>query len=545
LAEIHEARGPFTATGLPALDGAALNVLVVGGGITGACTALEAARRGLAVGLVERDDYGAGATASCLKIVHGGLRYFQQLDLRRVRQSVIERSVWLRSAPHLVEPLPVVLATYRGRFPSRSPLALALAMNEVFSADRNQGLAKERIIPRARVLSRSEATALEPTLAANDLTGGVLFHDALMYSPERLTLEVVEAARCAGAVVANHVEFLEPLLQGGRVVGARLLDTLTGATSQIRAPWIVNATGSAVPGVAQRLLRRPMAPAPEYSIALNFVTRQPARQVAFSATAMSSGNPRQLFVVPWRGQTMIGTAHLPYRGDPSNVEPSADDVETFIQEVRTARPPLDLGPDDVALVHAGLLPLHNGRRRERLPLLKHHCIVDHAADGCAGAVSVVTVKFTTARRVAVEVLDAIAPETTPRRSSRPVLLPLPGGSFESPDRLFTEARKRYGDELPADILEHLVRTYGARYDAVIDGYRHLPAWDQRVVPEAPVIRAQLAHGAAAEQGRTTDDLLWRRTELGPRGLASEVAHRSAREILARLGRAGGGTRVRV
>jgi glycerol-3-phosphate dehydrogenase len=524
--------------GVAAIGDEPLDVVVAGGGIVGACTALEAAGRGLRVALVEQADFGGGTTANCLKIVHGGLRYLQHLDLRRLRESTAERAMWLRAAPHLVEPLPVVLPTYRGRFPPRWALAAALAMNDIASLDRNRGLPADRAIPRGRVLSRAGVVALAPGLDGPGVTGGILFHDALMYSPERLTLEVVQAAAAAGAVAANHVAFEAPILEDGRVAGARLRDRLTGEETEVRARWIINATGSFAPSLAGRLAPRPTARYPDYSVALNFVTRKPAPPVAFTAvTGLGEGargkkKGRQLFVVPWRDQMMIGTAHLEYRGDPARFELAPELVEEFLAEIATASPHLDLARDDISLVHAGLLPLAGPAGPAGaggIRLLKHHRIVDHAAEGCPGALSVVTVKLTTARQVAREVMDRIVPAAPAARGPEVALLP--GGRFESLHRLRAEADELYSALLPADVLEHLVRTYGAGYAAVLEHRRLLPDWDERVVPGAPVIRAQVAHAVLAEQARTVDDVLWRRTELGPRGLEMDAARQVAERIL--------------
>jgi glycerol-3-phosphate dehydrogenase len=529
---------------LVTLAGSALDVLVVGGGILGACVALDAASRGLAVGLVERGDFGGGATANCLKIVHGGLRYLQHLDVRRMRESIEERSLWLRSAPHLVEPLPVVLPTYRGRFPPRWALAGALAVNEAVSAARNRGLEADRSIPRGRLLSPREVTARVPELASPGLTGGILFHDAILYSPERLTLEVVAAARTAGALTANHVEFEAPILGGGRVAGARLRDRLDGTALDVTARWIVNATGSAAPDVAARLVGRPLVPAVRYSVALNLVTRQPARATAFTLAAGSPdpdrvvrSGARQLFVVPWRGQSLIGTAHLPFSGDPARFELTDEQAETFVAEVASASPSLELDPHDIALVHRGLLPVASDPERDAVRLLKRHRIIDHAADGAAGALSVISVKLTTARRVAAEVVARMTAEAPgPSERVQPLRLPLPGRPPGSVTELDSAARARYGSVVPSDVLDHLVRTYGAGYEEVLE-YRHsLAGWDDRVVPDAPVIHAQLMHGAARELARTAEDLLWRRTELGPRGLVTPAATERAERVIATASR---------
>jgi glycerol-3-phosphate dehydrogenase len=497
-----------------------LDVLVVGGGITGACVALEAARRGLRTGLVERGDFGGGATANCLKIVHGGLRYLQRLDVRRARASAQARSEWLRSAPHLVEPLPVLLPTYRGRFPPRAALAAALPLNEFLSRDRNEDVLPERQIPAARLLSAREVVELEPLAGGPGLTGGVLFHDALIHSPERLALEVVQAARAAGALALSRVEFLGPIIDRGQVAGARLRAAGSGDGLEVRCRWIVNAAGSASSTLAARFGDEAAA-AQRYSVALNVVTRLPARRVAFGA----AGAGGRLFVVPWRGQSMVGTDHVEYCGDPATFSLQPEHVERFVDRVRAAVPELGLDASQVAVVHAGLLPVSGGPTA----LLGRHRIIDHAGHGCAGAFSVVTVKLTTAADVARELVARLRPAAAGPAGGR---LPLPGGRLASLAALRSEASARLGGLLPEDVIEHLVRTYGARWPAVLENGERVDGWQERVVAGAPVIRAQLVHGAVAEDAVTAEDLLWRRTELGARGLVDEAARRAAEEALA-------------
>lgn len=524
------------------LTESALDVLVVGAGITGACIAREAAACGLSVGLIDRADFAAGASANCLKIVHGGLRYLQHLDLRRMRESINERSIWLRSAPHLVEPLPVLLPTYRDHFPSRVPLAIAAAFNEAISADRNRGLLPDRMIPRARMLSRRETIETLPELDTPKLSGGILFHDGIMYSAERLTLEVVAAACSAGAKVASYTAFEAPIVERNRVSGARLINSLTGDALEVRTRWIVNATGSDVTGVAQRLTGRRLQPPQQYSVALNLVTYQPARSAAFSVSCpvprhgrMVRRQRRRLFVVPWRGQTLIGTAHVPFTGDPAAFELRDEYVETFVREVAAASPSLAVSPDQIAIVHRGLLPVATGAATPEVRLLRRQRVLDHSQTGVRGALSVVSVKFTTAPALARQVVGAILPSTRWRSvSTRPRRLPLAGGMIETAESfgaLCSDAQSRWGTMLPPDTIEHLVRTYGVRYEAVLACRHQHDRWNERVAENAPVVYAQLLHGAASEHARTVDDLLWRRTELGPRGLITERARQLAAEAL--------------
>lgn len=530
-------RAPPT-TPLSQLAEADFDVLVVGAGITGACVALDAATRGLRTALVDRGDFGSGATANCLRIVHGGLRYLQHLDARRSRESIIERSVWLRSAPHLVEPLPVIIPTMRGRFPHRWMLGAALAMDEVLSFDRNEGVESERQIPRARVLSRAECLALVPALHSASISGGALFHDAIMYSPERLTLEVVQAASAAGAVTANHVAFEAAYVTNGRVTGASLRDVLTNEVAGIRTRWIVNATGAQAGEVARLIAGERKSGRQYYSMALNLVTRVPAATRAYTVSGGAAdpdrklgAGGRQLLIVPWREQQLVGTAHFPFRGDPTDAVLPEEHVEHFLKEIAAASPTLQVTRDDVRLVHWGLLPVAGPEASNRVRLLKRHRIIDHGSEGIGGALSVVSVKFTTARLVAEEIVDRLTGGPRPRIGTA-LTIQLPGRPVHSPSSMLADARARYVPLLPDDVLEHLVRAYGSRYERVIALLQEVDGGDRRLSPDAPVILAQLVYGAREEQARTAEDLLWRRCELGPRGLVTAEAERAAHRALA-------------
>ena len=517
------------------LSDATFDVLVIGAGITGACIALDAATRGLRVALIDRDDFGGGATANCLRIVHGGLRYLQHLDLRRARESIRERRLWLRSAPHLVDPLPTVVPTMRGAFPPRGLLALALTANDLLSADRNLGVSADRHVPDFRLLSRDETRDLVPSLDDARLTGGVLFHDALMYSPERLTLAVIEASRTGGAVTANHTA-LESARRGNGGFIATLRDTLTGDRFALHCASVVNATGASVNEVARILTGAPPERGMKYSIALNLVTARARTGPAFAILG-GIGDPdriidsaRRLLVVPWRGQELFGTAHFPFGGDASSPTLPDELVEAFLRELNGGTPAVHLTRDDVRVVQWGLLPV-TGDDTDRVRLLKRHVVVSHSSDGAPGAWSVVSIKFTNARHVAADVVDRL----TSRRTVSSDVLPLPGRPTGSVQSVVDTACRQH-PALPADVVEHLVRSYGTRFDHVITLGNRMPGGFERVVADAPVIAAQLAYGAAEEDGRTADDLLWRRTELGARGLITVGARNAACDALRFAGR---------
>ncbi|HEX7120402.1 MAG TPA: FAD-dependent oxidoreductase [Longimicrobiales bacterium] len=508
-----------------ALGGDRFDVLVIGAGIVGACIARDAALRGLRVALVDRGDIGGGASANCLKIVHGGLRYLQSLDVRRMRASIRERSIWLRIAPHLVEPLPFVLPIHGRGLERRSVLCAALAINDVVSWDRNRGVPAERRLPRGRILSREECVALVPQLDAPGLEGGALIYDARMYSPERLVLEVARDAFAAGAAVANYVAFEAPLYGGGGLAGAWLRDRIDGRRIAVRARLVVCAAGATAPDVARRLTGRAVA-APPFSLALNLVVPALGPTVGFAVADPAAGrNARKLFLVPWRGHTLIGTGHYPYAGDPHATEADRY-VDRFLAEASRALPGCAPAREDVAVVHRGLVPVERGIAGGEPTLLRRHRILDHAADGVPAAVTVVAEKFTTARRIAEEVVDLLFRKLgRPSPPCRTAELPLPGAP-RSPSALLAEASRRFGDRLERDALEHLTRAYGRGYARVLGGE---PGGDA-----GALLRRQFAYGARNEMARRVEDLLARRTEIGPRGVRAPNAERLAGEALARV-----------
>jgi glycerol-3-phosphate dehydrogenase len=370
------------------------DLLVIGGGIYGAAAAWDAALRGLRVALVERDDFGAGASWNSLKTIHGGLRHLQHADVRSLRESVRERRALLRIAPELVRPLGFLVPT-RGRgMESRAAFAAGLALNDLLGADRNRGLAEAQRIPRGRTLSRPEALQLVPGLPKEGLTGAALWHDAQVVSSERLTLAFVRAAAEAGALVANHTEALGLWRDRDRVVGAEMRDTLTGEESPVYADCVLLAAG---PGNRVLLTRAGISRSTgSFLRARNLVfARPPATPVAVGARSRG----RYLFLVPWNGRTLVGTAYEEEGEDPG---PRA--VREFLDEARAAFPWAGLGARDLSLVHEGLVPGKGGAEGlDRARGLRDH----KKEDGVHGLVSVQGAKYTTARGVAEEAVDIV------------------------------------------------------------------------------------------------------------------------------------------
>jgi glycerol-3-phosphate dehydrogenase len=495
------------------------DVVVVGGGIHGACVAWDAVLRGLTVCLVEQDDFGSATSSNTMKIVHGGLRYLQHGDVRRMRESIRERRTLLRIAPHLVQPLPVLVPTYGHGWRGREALSVALALNDLVGFDRNAGLADAQRVPPGRTMSRAEWRRLVPDLETPDMTGAALFYDAQVYNSERLLLAFLRSAAKAGAVLANYLPVTGFLLGPDGVEGVRATDRLTGERVAIRARTVVNAAGPWV----ERVLGL-ASPAPglgaSFAKALNVVTRRrlspyavgfPARSGYRDRDSLVVRGTRLLFVVPWRDVSLVGTWYAPHQGAPGGSVVTEADVACFVREVNASCPALGLTLDTVDFVHGGLVPMSGTDPVTGDPrLAKQGRVVDHAPEGLPGLFSIVGVKYTTARLVAERVVDRLFLHL--RRPAPPSLsarVPLHGADRAGPAG--TACLELTGG-LDREGLARLVRTHGGAHGEVLAHLDRGAAADPLAV-----VRAETRHAVRCEMAQTLGDVVFRRTEIGTAG----------------------------
>jgi glycerol-3-phosphate dehydrogenase len=497
---------------LRALASREFDLIVVGGGIYGICAAREAARRGLAVCLLERGDFAGETSANSLRIIHGGLRYLQHGDVRRMRESIGERRLLQRIAPGLVLPLPCVIPTYGHGVVGREAMAIALALNDLVGFDRNAGLAPEARLPRGRVIGRSELLEIAPGVPRAGLTGGAVWYDCKATSTERLAVAFLRSAADAGAVCANYVEATGLLRTNRRITGVRVADQLSGDALEVRGGSVLNAAGPWVDAVADRLagagLRRQFIPSRAFNI---LVERQlfPRHAVGLAGRAgfrdphaIVQKGTQLFFVVPWRGRSLIGTRHLRAAGDDGAITDA--EIHRFLEDVNDAYPGAGLSPDDVLAVYSGLLPEAGARGGPNVQLLKHAAFRDHRADGRPGLYSIVGVKWTTARYVASRTIDRIAAASGWKAAAHaaPESAILPGA-----------ASADAGDAL---------RPY-VRRDATLG----------RPLAATRVTGAEVVHGIREQMAQRLADVVFRRTELAADGHPGPEAIEACADLMAR------------
>jgi glycerol-3-phosphate dehydrogenase len=507
-----------------ALTTRTFDVLVVGGGIYGLSIAYDAAQRGLSVALVERRDFGAGASFNHLRTIHGGLRYLQTLDLRRARESLRERRTLARIAPRAVQPTPFVLPVGRSLMAGQSAMRAGFLLDRVVSCDRNQGVPSSAWLPAPCVLSRREALRKFPALGARELTAAAVWHDYITVEADRLTFSVAQAASEHGAVLVNHLEARSLIAEPGRVIGLRLQDCLSGRELEVGAHLTINATGGALDRL---LIPLELATNLPRLTAMNLVTRRSAGPAALGGRGHGG---RTFFLVPWRGRMLAGTWEAPA---PAGDDPAAApaEVEAFVRELNQIFPALELRLDEVTLVHRGLVPAVRVAG-DRLGLEGHERVRDHASDGMQGLLSVAGVKYTTARAVAERIVDLsmrkLGREPVPCQTASS---PLSGMTDAATDRSGSPVRTDDAGGLSDETLAHLRASYGTRFGDVLRSAGEGADLCSRLDDKSPVIGAELRWAVRQEMAATLEDAVIRRTPLGALGCPSASALEAAAAIV--------------
>jgi glycerol-3-phosphate dehydrogenase len=411
---------------LARLQDGPFDVLVIGGGITGAGIARDAALRGLAVALVERDDFAAGTSSRSSRLVHGGVRYLEHGYVHLVFEASAERRTLLRVAPQLVRPLRFTWPVYRGARIPRWKLRAGLGLYDALALFRNVG--------RHRGLSAARVLAEEPFLAPDGLTGGAQYWDAAT-DDAALTLANVLDARANDAVVLNHAEVTGLVVENGVATGVAVRDRIGGATVSVRARVLVNATGPWTDTI-----RRMEDPAAEPAVlgTKGVHIAVPADRVGNrgAVTMLSAVDGRVMFTLPAGAQTIVGTTDTPTSASPDAVRATRDDVDYLLRSVNAFFPAARLGPRDVIAAWAGIRPLvSGGNRGDPASASREHAITV----GRLGVIAISGGKLTTYRLIAEQVTDLVVrrlrlgarPSVTARRPlPAPPRRPVFGALFE-------------------------------------------------------------------------------------------------------------------
>lgn len=509
------------------------DILVIGGGITGAAVAWDAALRGLEVGLIEKVDFGHSTSAATSKLIHGGLRYLKQGRLRLVRASLRERRIMQTITPHLVYPLPFLVPAFGYGTEGPAPLLGAAALYNTLSFDRNRVPHPDQHLPPARLLGRKAVRRRASSIARQRLTGGLLYYDCQMYDAGRHVLAFIRSAADYGAAVANYAEATDLIESGSSVRGVAVRDACTGEGHTLNAPVVINATGP----WTDRLLGRfgvPQERPVRRSKGIHILTR--AIDPPAQALALRTPEGRHLFLLPWRNRTLIGTTDVPFEGSPDAPLVTTQDISDFIATVNATYPPAALSMDDVDHAYGGLRPIAAAPNQDTYRASRAYQIHHHATGGWSGLFTVVGGKYTTARALAATLVDRVLDVLNrPALASRTHEIPLVSGATGAFPAFLNQMRGQYPG-VPAPTLHHLSRCYGRRLPDVMRRVEADPVLAAPLAPDRPDLLAQVDYAVDAEMARRLTDVVHRRTGLGGVGpVPKETLETIARRMADRLG----------
>jgi glycerol-3-phosphate dehydrogenase len=488
------------------------DIAVIGGGITGAGVALDAASRGLSVALVEKRDFASGTSSRSSKLIHGGLRYLEQFHFGLVRESLHERAVLTRMAPHLSKPLSFLVPLYSSteRSPlgaNRLKLAIGLWLYDFLAGKQN--------IEHHRWLSPPEALKLAPAIDPAGLRGAFIYYDCLT-DDARLVIEVIKAASAHGALVANYAA-VKGLQCGGLPhsdcgTTLQIEDHLTGQTFQLRARIVVNAAGVWSDQVSR--LSDPGARAklrPSKGIHIVLPSEKFKNQTAVLIPSL--GEHRFLFVIPWQGRILVGTTDEDYTGELDEPRAELSEIDRIVKSASRAFPFAKISNGDVISSFAGLRPLIAADGESTKDVSRKEEIFENES----GLLTITGGKLTTWRRMAERVVDLAVYRLETMDGARRAhwssteRIQLAGGIVGDSNKKAADSAREFG--VPLIVVEHLIDTYGGNYRAVLELTRESAELKSSLIDGLPHIAAEVAYAARHEMTLTVEDFLARRTRL--------------------------------
>ncbi len=532
------------AKAIEAIAGRRFEVVVIGGGITGAGVALDAASRGYSVALLEREDYAVGTSSRSSKMVHGGLRYLQNFDLGLVREALLERQLMVRLAPHLVYPTPFLVPALGEERRDRK-IGLGLNMYDVMATTRVGRNRREMRSAREedegfywspdrhRTIDRDEVLEMVPALASREPKSAYLFYDC-QTDDVRLVLTVLGEAERFGATMLNGAEVTEVLSSNGRASGVAFVEAESGERLVVEADNVVNATGVWADRIRpEEVVDEEDVPRIAPSRGTHLIVDEADLPMGRAACVIPAGEGRAIFALPWYGRTLIGTTDNDYEGDISHPKPAEEDIAYLLDAVDSFFG-VSLGRSDLIGAYAGVRPLiSTGDPRRSVDISRKAELYETSS----GMLTITGGKLTTWRRMAKQTVDRLVEREGREAPCHTAEIPL-GMEARAED---LEAPERVGDES----VSQLAFRYGHAARAVLDLAWKDPKLAAPMVPGRPDLLAEAAVAARLEQARSVADVLLRRTRLGILAAAQLRSADSVRPVAEAIGRELGWSRRRV
>ncbi len=506
-----------------ALANEQFDVLIIGGGISGAWLALHCQQAGLKTALIERGDFASETSAASSKLLHGGIRYLQQLQFTKVRESTMERAEYIYAAPHLSTAIPFIVPTYPNFGRSKFFLNCGMLAYACLGLGQNRLIDNPRErIPGARNLSQSDLNQIYPLDDLN--TGGVVFYERHMFDSERMVLEILKTAARAGARICNYVNARTLLLNQQQISGVTAEDLITGNEFAVRATRVINAAGPWIDRLNEQLPNAQAAPSIKgFAVGSHIITRQISDHAIAITTNMASDTTldrggRHVFVIPWRGYSLIGTSYAEIESCDGPILLQTAHVDELLNAVNRGLPSAQLRRADLISGYSGLYPLHTHNIRATVYQGSgEYQIIDHAAaNGVDGLITALGAKFTTGRKLSAITLKLLSKKLgkalTVKRTK------LDASQYTDFASLAAALHTEFGERYATATLTHLAHHYGSDARAVLALADSDARLRESIMPTQPDLLVQVAWAALHEQAITLQDVLFGRLSIGLLGI---------------------------
>lgn len=510
------------------------DVIVIGGGITGASVAYEAATRGLNVALLEKKDFSWATSAATSKMIHGGLRYLVNGEIGLVRESLCERRVLENIAPNFVYPWPMMMTHYKKPFKNNKWLVkVGMLVYDALSYDKNFTWDCCKKIPVHRTISPKEVLQQEPHVRAEGLTGASVFYDCVSIFPERLTLAFVKSAVAYGAKVSNYVKVENFLMDAKKnITGVRVKDLLKDKTYEVSGAVTVNCGGpwaDILLGLAKsgnkvnETLRR--------SEGIHIITAKRLLSGNYTVGSMTPAG-RHFFLIPWRNHTLIGTTDKPFNGNPDDYRVTKESIIELIDDVNSSFGDGKLSYADVKHTYGGLRPLVEKETKETYSSSRKYEIYDNKEEGLDGLITVEGGKYTTSRKLAENCLKIVA-EKMGRSLGDSITEKhyLAGCEIKDLDAFLSRVQEE-NNNFSKSTMDYLGRNYGTEYEEIIKMAGADKALAETLNEDGEMM-AEVVYAVRHEMARTLSDIVMRRTGIGTLGNPGEDVLRKVAKVAAK------------
>ncbi len=507
------------------------DLVIVGGGITGAAVAYIAAARGLSVALFEKKDYGGATSAATSKLIHGGLRYLANGELKLVRESLRERRILGNIAPNFVYPLPFLMPMYRRWKGNIWKMLIGMYLYDMLSYDKKDTWDKSKKLQNHRLINHRKTIRVEPNLKMDDLRNSFYFFDYQSIFPERLTLAFIKSAAEYGACVSNYTP-VEGFLYGEekRITGVKVRDLFSGKTREVHAELIVNCGGTwadKILGMAvgsDQVTHRV-----KRSEGIHIITKKIAGHHVVSLQKADGGH---MMIMPWREHSLIGTTDKEFLGDPDDYKVSMESIDEIINNVNTnfGR---KISREDIVHAYGGLRPLVDDQTKGSYETSRKYEVYDNAVDGIEGMITVEGGKYTTSRSLAREVLRLIS-EKLQRTLSDQVSdnLYLSGCEIRDMKQFMIRQHLNYKD-FSRNTVEYVSRNYGTESKVVFRIARDNRHYAEEVSHDGEIL-AEVVYAIQYESAMTLPDIMLRRTGTGTLGNPGRTITEKVASVAAQL-----------